>query len=322
MKEIIQQLLSARECKKFQHLFGTALFKSKVKKQWSCFGNANTWIQFIHSLTTLCNRYRSSILIDFATPNEWCDFVDFFHYTITQLSVFMPSLSHLLLIHLDDYLLFIVHKDTLLSRINRDYENDFKHYQFIDVSPKLSNPIKCNSRDLHINQLKIILDIVKKEIENSNSNNSKIKSIDCVQLLDESVMNSIYLPIVSGWFCEYPVIYCNSADCKECSLLNQQQQKREWDDNCLSSCDNLIRFVVYLNTLESGFDKELDKVESLHCLTSFTYPLSLVEQQHIDRFKETIESRLNSNDSNGDMIKVWKNYKVESEIVQLASIRL
>ncbi|KYQ93067.1 hypothetical protein DLAC_05678 [Tieghemostelium lacteum] len=319
IQEEICKLLCVKSFRKSKLFDGLKLAKGFTSQ---------SWVQFYHDFLYIIGQgIRSSLLIDYPVP-EWEDLINFIE--ILKKSTILNNNNNaekfkfeIISIHLDDFLYFLSNKTVLLERIQIDLSNNFENYLFIDVSQKLNQPKYCETQDYHKNQLKLILEYLAE----------KLKSGSKEILLDKDLEvilkgNRIYLPILSGWFCEYPIIYCNSSRYTQCSQCpsgdNCNDLDTDWNENSLSSIE-LQRYSVRQCNISTPYQSlQLPKL-----LLSFTYPVFL-ETSHKDildsilnKFQKSLLNRFNqcSNESQFKLTNQLE-FNIEKLSNDISNIRL
>ncbi|EGC37330.1 hypothetical protein DICPUDRAFT_77048 [Dictyostelium purpureum] len=321
MSDIIKTLLSPKEFKKCNVIFDGS--ERRFKKEWSCFNQSNSWVQLFHDIIILCNGVRSSVLIDYMVP-EWEDLVEFLEYlkSKSELVKCLPNLTDIQIIFLDDFLFFLVNKAKLNERAIQDQSTSFSNYLFIDVSPSNENPQLCNNSQYHIKLLNNLISV----INNNNNNNTSIKLNNHNDILE---LNKNYYPIISGWLCEYPIIYCNSGYFQNCISLNENlnnntinidQLNKDWENNNLGG-DELIKIQVQLEEPINQFlPIDILKVQSIVRICAFTCPQSLFK--NVESYLSNYEQRILERFQNSTFKNYWKNIKFIKDVISNPSIRL
>ncbi|KAN0032617.1 hypothetical protein ACTFIV_006524 [Dictyostelium citrinum] len=320
--ELIKKLLSPKEFRKCETVFNG---NKKFKKEWSCFTNQSSWIQFFNDILLLCSEIRSAVLIDYNVP-EWEELCEFLNHlkSNSTLTKALPQLSNIKLIYLDDYLFFLINSKSLIERSEIDTNNSFSNYFFVDISLHHSSPIICNDRlNLHKNLLLNLISILK--YNNSNNNNNNNNYLNLNEFSNELNLKNIYFPILSGWLCEYPIIYCNSGSFKECSLINYENvNQQDLENNNLCGID-LNKIEVQLNT---PFNNDILKVQSIRRVCAFTFPMNLNSQENDEplqliNYEKRIKERFNKNNNNNINFKeLWNDISFSKQIISMTTIRL
>ncbi|KAM9953838.1 hypothetical protein ACTFIR_008935 [Dictyostelium discoideum] len=326
--EIIKKLLSPKEFRKCDIIFNG---DKKFKNEWNCFTNQSSWIQFFNDILLLCNEIRSAVLIDYNVP-EWEELSQFLNHIKSNptLIKILPQLSNIKLIYLDDFLFFLINNKSLIDRSEIDINNSFSNYLFIDVSLQNSSPIICNDNlSLHKNLLLNLISILKL---NNNNNNNLNFNFNLNEFSNELNLKNIYFPILSGWLCEYPIIYCNSGNFKNCGLINYENvNQQDLENNNLCGID-LIKVEVQLN---KPFNNDILKIQSIQRVCAFTFPLNLNflensnnnnnqkenEPLQLINYEKRIKERFNNN-NNLNFKELWNDISFLKQTISMATIRL
>eukprot|EP01132_Coremiostelium_polycephalum_P008011 gene8011-9856_t len=288
-----------------------------------------SFTQFFHDLLYLFGGLRCCYLIDYPVP-EWNQLLNI----VQKLNSIVPSVvKEIVLIYLNDDLWFIASKTTLKSKLKKDLSDQFSCHLFIDVSPNLKEPKVCKSTiDYHYKTLSIVAEFILSKLESSGCVEINLsKDVQCKNLLDNT-----YLPILSGWLCEYPIIYCNSSchgNCKDSDGKNSDNEKY-WQNNCLGYGCQLNRVQVNFNKLlftdfngggvvfddyNESDEKATTKTKS-KLICSFTYP-NMAESE----CKEKVSNWMNLIEQRWKSIpySIWETIKFnDSELSQSSNISI
>ncbi|GAM23328.1 hypothetical protein SAMD00019534_065030 [Acytostelium subglobosum LB1] len=286
------------------------------------FNTARNWIQFLHDVVQLDSGLRDCYLIDYPIPphNVLLTFIN-------TIKTKIPTIfNDITLIPLNEYLCFMVNKRALLERMKNDIDNGFSSYTFINVSPCLSDAKQCDDCQYHKTQLSsvatcIIGTLTKNEKEKEKSKPTTHTLRDWMAAHNQSMMlDSIYPPVLSGWLCNYPVVYCNSAHLTcftiKCPL---EETERRWQNNCISMTAELIRYEVSVDIPSSAHFQHLNGMAHLKRIQSFTVPSNQYTsvEQLINQWKERYFGRWDQL-----KLKIWSQLNITNTMVSNTVVNL
>ncbi|KAI3658434.1 hypothetical protein MP638_007536 [Amoeboaphelidium occidentale] len=166
---------------------------------------------------------------------------------------FLQRFEHLSILEFFDGLKFLVHIRLLQKKLERDLENEFSCYRFVDVSATLSKPKLLNSTETH--ELLQVFKPLCMEISQALSEGKR-------RFEPLTVMYDNMIPTVCGYLLDMPWIYCTKTQ-----------------NNSLSNC--LLRKIDILDSENGNF------------ICGYTVPEELFDQHHHDKLLNRLKALLN-----------------------------